>query len=49
MRNLTVPEKHQLRIARDTLRMSDIGALCMGGPTKTEAIEIIRKLTKGSK
>lgn len=49
MRNLTVPERHQLRVARDTLRMSDIGALCMGGPTKAEAREIIRKLTDGSK
>jgi hypothetical protein len=45
MRELSVPEKHQLRIARDTLKMSDVGALIMGGPTKSEARQIILKLT----
>ena len=44
-KQLTVPERHQLRIARDTLRMSDVGALIMGGPTKDEAREIILRLT----
>ena len=29
--------KHQRRIAIDTLKMSDIGALIMGGMTKEEA------------
>lgn len=42
---LSVPETHQLRIARDTLRMSDAGALIMGGPSKAEAREIIQRLT----
>lgn len=42
---LTIPERHQLRIARDTLRMSDAGARIMGGPTKEEAREIIERLT----
>ena len=45
---LTVPEKHQLKIARDTLKMSDIGASIMGGMTKEEAREIIKKLKKSS-
>ena len=36
-KNLSVPEKHQLRIARDTLKMSDIGARIMGGMSKEEA------------
>lgn len=45
MRKLSVPEKHQLRVARDTLKMSDVGALIMGGPTKSEACQIILKLT----
>jgi hypothetical protein len=45
MNNLTVPERHQLRIARDTLKMSDVGARIMGGPTKEEAREIIFRLT----
>lgn len=43
---LSVPEKHQLRIARRTLKMSDVGALIMGGPSKDEARRIIRDLTK---
>ena len=45
MRELSVPEKHQLRVARATLKMSDVGALIMGGPNKEQAREIIRKLT----
>jgi hypothetical protein len=43
-RNLSVFDKHQLRIARKTLTYSDAGALIMGGPTKAEAREIIRRL-----
>ena len=42
---LSVPEKHQLRIALATLKMSDVGALIMGGPNKTQAAEIILRLT----
>lgn len=42
--NLTVPEKHQLNIARKTLRMSDIGAKAMGGMTKEEARLVIKRL-----
>ena len=42
---LTVPEKHQLRIARDTLKMPDAMVGVMGGPTKEEAKEIIKRLT----
>lgn len=45
MRKLTIPERHQLKIARDTMKMSDVGALIMGGPTKDEARGIIRRLT----
>ena len=45
MRTLTVPEKHQLRIARQTLKLSDVGSLILGGPSKAEAREIIRRLT----
>jgi hypothetical protein len=36
-----VSKKHQIRIARDTLRMSDIGAVIMGGMTKEYAREIL--------
>ncbi len=45
MRKLSVPEKHQLRIARKTLKMSDAGAFIMGPPTKEEARRIILDLT----
>jgi len=44
-RYLTVPEQHQLKIARKTLTYSDVGARIMGGPTKAEARAIIKKLT----
>ena len=44
-RKLSIPEQHQLRIARKTLQYSDIGAKIMGGPTKAEAVEIITRLT----
>ena len=39
---LSVPEKHQFKIAKSTLRMSDIGARIMGGQTKEEAREFLR-------
>jgi len=45
MRQITVFEKHQLKIAKKTLKLSDVGALILGGPTKDEAREIILKLT----
>jgi hypothetical protein len=44
-RELSVFDRHQLKIARDTLKMSDAGARIMGGPTKAEAREIIIRLT----
>jgi hypothetical protein len=44
-KELSVPEKHQLRIAKQTLKYSDAGARIMGGPTKEEAREIILRLT----
>lgn len=45
MKTLTVPERHQLKIARDTLKMNDIGARIMGGMTKDEARDVILRLT----
>jgi len=45
MNRLSVPEQHQLRIARDTMKMSPAMARIMGGPNVDEAIEIIRRLT----
>lgn len=43
-RKLTIPEKHQLRIARRTLKMADVFVHIMGGMTRQEAREIVRKL-----
>ena len=43
-KHLSIPERHQLKIARDTLKLSDIGARIMGGMTKKEAKEIINNL-----
>jgi len=44
-RSLTVPEKHQLKIAYKTLKMSTAAVGVMGGPSKEEAREIIKRLT----
>jgi len=45
MNKLSVPERHQLRIAQDTLKMTPVMARVMGGPSPEEAVEIIRRLT----
>lgn len=44
-RNLTVPERHQLRIARQTLNMNDASVNILGGVSKAEARDIIARLT----
>ena len=44
-RKLSIPEKHQLKIARSTMKMSDVGAMIMGSMTKKEAQEVIKRLT----
>ena len=44
-KNLSVPERHQLKIARQTLKMTEAGARIMGGPTHAEARKIIYELT----
>jgi hypothetical protein len=52
MRTLTVPEKHQLRIARDTLKMSCNGDSKMsttdGSREGTEVLVLKYLLTTGS-
>jgi hypothetical protein len=45
MRKLSVPESHQLKIARRTLQLSDAGALILGGMTKEQARAVILRLT----
>ena len=41
--SLTVPEQHQVRIAKDTLKMPDAMLGVMGGMTKPQARAIIRR------
>lgn len=43
-RELTIPEQHQLRIAKRTLKMPDQMVAVMGGMTKKEAAAIVKKL-----
>lgn len=40
-KELSVFQKHQKKVAIDTLKMSDSGALVMGGMTKQEAREFL--------
>jgi hypothetical protein len=44
-RELTVPERHQLRIAKQTINMPDAIAAIMGGPSKDDAEATIIELT----
>lgn len=44
-KKLSVPERHQLKVARQTLKYHDIGARIMGGMTKDEARAVILRLT----
>jgi hypothetical protein len=41
LEDLSVPNQHQIKIAKSTLRMSDAGALVMGGMTKEEARRVL--------
>lgn len=43
-KELSVFEKHQLRIAKATLKMNDVMANIMVGMTKKEAVEVIKRL-----
>jgi len=43
---MNVFKKHQLAIARKTLKMSDEAVFILGGMTKDEAKRIIKKLIK---
>ena len=44
-REPSVFDKHQLKIAKRTLQMSDVGAKIMGGMTKEEARAHIKRIT----
>lgn len=40
---LSVFEQHKRRIALDTLKMSEMGAMIAGGPSLEEAVKILKK------
>lgn len=44
-KRLSVFDKHQLKIAQQTLRLTDAGARILGGMTKDEARAVILRLT----
>jgi len=44
MKTLSTPEKHQLKIARKTLNMSDASAFIAGGMSKDEARAFLQKI-----
>jgi len=48
-KTLTVPEQHQLKIARQTLRMPAAMAGVMGGPSRAEAVRVAEKLSGESR
>ena len=48
-KRLSTADRHQLRIARQTLRMNDVGVKVMGGMSKEEALEVIRRLGSTSR
>ena len=41
-----VAERHRIAIARRTLRLSDEGAFVLGGMTKAEARELLKRHNK---
>ena len=41
MKQLSVFEKHQLKVARQTIKMNDPMARVMGGMSKAQAVEIL--------
>lgn len=46
---MTIWEKHQLAIAKKTLKMSDAAILILGGMTREEAQKIVDKHKKSKK
>lgn len=45
VKTLNVFDRHQLKIARDTLKMSDAGTRIMGGMDKETARAVILRIT----
>ena len=45
---MDTPQQHQYKIARDTLRLSDVGVLILGGMTKEEARNFLHSIAHWS-
>ena len=43
-RELSVPDKHQRKIALDTLKLSKVGASVLGGMNHKQAVEFLKKI-----
>lgn len=41
---LSIPEKHQLKVALDTLKLNKVGAMVMGGMNHKEAVAFLRRV-----
>lgn len=41
-KTLTVPDRHQRRIALDTLRLHEVGASILGGMDHRQAVQVLR-------
>lgn len=41
---LTVPQQHQLKIAKKTLKMNDAMAMVMGGMSKQDARDFLKSI-----
>lgn len=46
---LSVFDKHQFKIAKDTLRLSDAGARILGGQTKEQARAFLTQMGRSAK
>ena len=46
VRALSTPDRHRLKIARDTMRMSCVSARIMGGPDHIDAANTIYELSR---
>lgn len=44
IRHLTIPEQHQLKIAKQTMKLSEVGAMILGGMSHATAKTIIKRL-----
>ena len=46
MKRLSVPQRHQLKIAKDTMRLTCLGTNCLGGMDHQCAVAVIKEFTE---